>query len=999
MQANQISAGQLMMSFMSKAKDDIREGIVANVFSRELLAQCNTGDGTGTIQVPVQGSTALLGADSRASASDNHAPPPPAEGNALQELKPAGSLPARNAPSKADRKISEIKLREELYVSDPMAVEKILAHFQLPAEARAVCAGSLNSRGGIPFNTIAAVLEQYNSGGATLQGEAGAGSQEVAEFVAALQLAGGPAPGILRGIPVKASGSYSLKEFKLLMKKAVACVNEAELNKVDLRDSADKNADRHGGSPLEGAASSPASAPALAHGLSTQLVQSGPPLFIEPRERKAHHDLWGPVQNALSFPASEEPFGLYDGTRVQAKDDPASPVTERAMEAAAKTGGLTEASPISPPQVVTSDPADGGLHQTKANEVLQTLSYALTASEEAAPYRLGDSNEGQIPGKEDYVQENQAKEEPEFRSVPVTRPSQVVFAFPAAEAPDTGLEIFPKQNRPLSQVDIPPPARADGRTQKPDHPAETANLKKWTQMDLSQEGERGLQASSESTTLTFPVETEPDDLILHESLGQENRAPVAIVGAGETASAIKPLLKNGELDSVEVLKVAQHPETPSHAGLSQRDVSTESGMKAEVAVSSPSERWSIRVSADVKWESQDPVEHKRPDRIDVASSSHSRPSELFSSENSRGKPIAPQGAPAVEGAERQADEQMPFQVSEKSSHETVRPETKRHDESAISRRGSEKFSESTPVDEPAVFSELQGNPSASSDDTPMDSLEIIPKRESGALGSSLRDVEFPHSMEGGGSEGLEVVSDGSGSETEEHGTSSRLERRPLGIDLANTSARSNTTFQDSDRNWKQSEDPPVAEIKGLDETIPDEAAASPKASVSSASRFSLETPSSPLEPQKGLGDSLSLEDAGWPQELGRRLTQLRGKEGTRLTLELTPRHLGKLVIQVEAHRDQVIAWLSTDNEQARSLLVQNAPLLRQQLQEQGLVLGQLQVSVGQEGREKNSQRQFEFSHGKGEGGRSIEKLQSGRRSGPSHAYRSMDGDRRISLFA
>jgi flagellar hook-length control protein FliK len=116
-------------------------------------------------------------------------------------------------------------------------------------------------------------------------------------------------------------------------------------------------------------------------------------------------------------------------------------------------------------------------------------------------------------------------------------------------------------------------------------------------------------------------------------------------------------------------------------------------------------------------------------------------------------------------------------------------------------------------------------------------------------------------------------------------------------------------------------------------------------------------------------------------------------------LELAPKHLGKLVIQIEAQRDQVIAWLSTDNEQARSLLVQNAPLLRQQLQEQGLVLGQLQVSVGQEGREKNSQRQFEFSRGKGEGGRSMEKLQSGRQSGPTPAYRAADGDRRISFFA
>jgi flagellar hook-length control protein FliK len=116
-------------------------------------------------------------------------------------------------------------------------------------------------------------------------------------------------------------------------------------------------------------------------------------------------------------------------------------------------------------------------------------------------------------------------------------------------------------------------------------------------------------------------------------------------------------------------------------------------------------------------------------------------------------------------------------------------------------------------------------------------------------------------------------------------------------------------------------------------------------------------------------------------------------------LELAPKHLGKLVLQVETDRDQVIAWLSTDNEQARNLLTQNAPLLRQQLQEQGLVLGQLHVSVGQEGQGKNSHRRFDSSHGKGESGKSIEKLQSSKRSSVGQAYRSGGEDRRISLFA
>lgn len=950
MQANQISAGQLMMSFMSKAKDDIREGIAFNGFSRELLAQCHTSGDTGTGQVPLQGSTALLGGDSRAFTSDHHVPVLSAEESADRELKPAGSSPAGNAPSMTDRRISEVKLREALYVSNPMVVEKILAQFQLPAEAGVVCAGSLNSRGGIPFNTIVAVLEQYNTGGASLQGEARAGSQEVAEFVASLQLMEGPALGDLRGIPVKPKGSYTLKEFKRLMKRVVACVHEAELKKADLRDGAGRNADKKEGSPAEGGVPSPASAPALAHGLSTQLVQSGPPLFMQPRERKAPHDLWEPVQNAPSFPSPEEPSRMHDGTRIQATVDLAPRVRQPAMGATVQSHESMETSPVPPPQVVGGDPADGGLHEAKSHEVLQIL-FARTSSQETTPHRLGGSNDAAMPGKadcvqEDHLQEKHAKEETELRSVRATGPSQAVFALSTAEPLGTRVEISPKDNRPLPQVDFLPPASADGSAQKPAQPVEPAYLEKGTRMDPSQEGERGLQASSAPTKSTFAVETQPDEPILQESLGQQNRAPFAMVGAGETVSATDPLVKNGEPGRVEDLKVAQHP-----------------------------------------------------DRMEIASFSHSRPSEPSASDEPRGKPIAPQGAPVVEGAERMADEQMPFQVSEKSSHERRHLETKRHDESAIWHRRSEKFSESAPVDESLVFSEGRGNMSASFKDNSLDSLEVIPKREPGTLEAPRPDGEFPHSRESGNSEGPETLTDTAGGDTKEQNTSSRMEKSPLGIDLANTSARSNTTFRDSDGNRKWSEDSPVVGITELDDTISDDASASPKAPDASAPRFALEASSSPMESQKGPRDSLSLEDAGWPQELGRRLTQLRGKDGNRLTLELAPRHLGKLVIQVEAHRDQVIAWLSTDNEQARSLLVQNAPLLRQQLQEQGLVLGQLQVSVGQDGREKNSQRQFESSYGKGEGGRGMEKLQSGRRSGPSHAHRAEDGDRRISLFA
>ncbi len=91
-----------------------------------------------------------------------------------------------------------------------------------------------------------------------------------------------------------------------------------------------------------------------------------------------------------------------------------------------------------------------------------------------------------------------------------------------------------------------------------------------------------------------------------------------------------------------------------------------------------------------------------------------------------------------------------------------------------------------------------------------------------------------------------------------------------------------------------------------------------------------------------------LYSSTWPSVVAERFQEMIRQNRHRLTLEVEPKHLGKLVLRVETRNDQVSTWITAEHDQVRELLARNAGFLRQMLAEQGISLGSFSVDVRKE---------------------------------------------------
>lgn len=80
-------------------------------------------------------------------------------------------------------------------------------------------------------------------------------------------------------------------------------------------------------------------------------------------------------------------------------------------------------------------------------------------------------------------------------------------------------------------------------------------------------------------------------------------------------------------------------------------------------------------------------------------------------------------------------------------------------------------------------------------------------------------------------------------------------------------------------------------------------------------------------------------------EVAQRIQELYRQKRHELTLELEPKHLGRLLVKIGTDDNQVSALIATESEQIKELLSKSAPSLRQELASQGLVLEKLQIDV------------------------------------------------------
>jgi flagellar hook-length control protein FliK len=120
------------------------------------------------------------------------------------------------------------------------------------------------------------------------------------------------------------------------------------------------------------------------------------------------------------------------------------------------------------------------------------------------------------------------------------------------------------------------------------------------------------------------------------------------------------------------------------------------------------------------------------------------------------------------------------------------------------------------------------------------------------------------------------------------------------------------------------------------------------------------------------GQSL-LEGTSWSEALSERIQDLHKQKQNQLTLELDSKDLGRILLRVETEHNQVKAVITTESEHAQELLAKASPLLRQQLESQGLVLSQLQIDLRHHGGERQGYHNQPGRRGRGgsTGGRSA----------------------------
>lgn len=92
------------------------------------------------------------------------------------------------------------------------------------------------------------------------------------------------------------------------------------------------------------------------------------------------------------------------------------------------------------------------------------------------------------------------------------------------------------------------------------------------------------------------------------------------------------------------------------------------------------------------------------------------------------------------------------------------------------------------------------------------------------------------------------------------------------------------------------------------------------------------------------------------------------REGKEISMELSPRELGKLTMKITEHQGMVTASIKVDNEKTKEILLQNIAQLKNNLEQQGLTVGSFEVDV-----RENAQK-FEMEKQQQKSSKRIEEL-------------------------
>ncbi len=152
---------------------------------------------------------------------------------------------------------------------------------------------------------------------------------------------------------------------------------------------------------------------------------------------------------------------------------------------------------------------------------------------------------------------------------------------------------------------------------------------------------------------------------------------------------------------------------------------------------------------------------------------------------------------------------------------------------------------------------------------------------------------------------------------------------------------------------------------------------------------------------EGRSERISLHQPEWAQKVSEQVAERARSGKSSLVVEFEPQDLGQMTLRIEADRRQVTAWISTQTEEARAILLQGSSALQKHLADHGLTLGQLSVSVS-DGRAggRGAAEHRESRRASRIGGKATRDLSSGSAApGIHHRVVGQGGNQSINLVA
>lgn len=238
MQPTGIQPAQLLMEVMASAKDKIGQEIARIEFSQQLheqhqlVQQAPLGPSVPTMQEP-QVSTSTPSAASWQAPSAQRT----STNTRLSPPHTAANQGTRNSPhlsgSTRDLALSKWRIAQNLTITDPTALDRVLSQYQLAPSVNAAIGDALDGQGQIRLKKLNQVLARVSSGTNDPVPEGTAAAADIQSLLGSvLEQKQLPAQ-ILDDLAIRSKAAYDFGEFRQLMQRFVEQVARTSLKQAN----------------------------------------------------------------------------------------------------------------------------------------------------------------------------------------------------------------------------------------------------------------------------------------------------------------------------------------------------------------------------------------------------------------------------------------------------------------------------------------------------------------------------------------------------------------------------------------------------------------------------------------------------------------------------------------------------------------------------------------------------------------------------------------------